>query len=262
MLSTTMSLFFLTKIRNRTPDVEANLPWLRSQSAPLVDVLICTFNENRLILEQTIVGAMSMNYSNARFWICDDGRREWLRQLCEEHGCGYITRKDNAHAKAGNINNALVYLCDLGKLPEFISILDADFVPKPDFLTRCIALMRDPSVGIVQTPQHFVNPDPIQANLALSGVWPDEQRYFFDVLMASKDAWGAAFCCGTSSVIRFNPLMQIGGFSNAPPTAGCLGTLGFGEILFPNQYSNKPLSLVGQPYSIQYDITHPRPRAL
>jgi cellulose synthase (UDP-forming) len=255
MLSTAMSLFFLTKIRNRTPDVEANMPWLQSQSAPLVDVLICTFNENRLILEQTIVGAMSMNYSNARVWICDDGRREWLRQLCEEHGCGYITRKDNAHAKAGNINNALVYLCDLGAPPEFISILDADFVPKSDFLTRCIALMRDPTVGIVQTPQHFVNPDPIQGNLALSGVWPDEQRYFFDVLMASKDAWGAAFCCGTSSVIRFIPLMQIGGFPTDSVTEDYLVTLRLREIVYQTIYLNEQLSLGLAPEGIKEYIT-------
>jgi len=255
MLSTTMSLFFLTKIRNRTPDVEANLPWLQRQPAPLVDVLICTYNENRLILEQTIVGAMSMNHSNARVWICDDGRREWLRQLCKEHGCGYITRKDNAHAKAGNINNALVYLCDLGTPPEFISILDADFVPKPDFLTRCLALMRDPSVGIVQTPQHFVNPDPIQGNLALSRVWPDEQRYFFDVLMASKDAWGAAFCCGTSSVIRVNPLMQIGGFPTDSVTEDYLVTLRLREIGYQTIYLNEQLSLGLAPEGLKEYIT-------
>jgi cellulose synthase (UDP-forming) len=255
MLSTAMTLFFLTRIRNRTKDVEANMPWLRSQPAPLIDVLICTFNENRFILEQTIVGAMSMDYSNARVWICDDGRREWLRQLCEEHGCGYIARRDNDHAKAGNINNALVYLCDLGTPPEFISILDADFVPKPDFLTRCIALMRNPSVGIVQTPQHFVNPDPIQGNLALSGVWPDEQRYFFDVLMASKDAWGAAFCCGTSSVIRFIPLMQIGGFPTDSVTEDYLVTLRLREIGYQTIYLNEQLSLGLAPEGIKEYIT-------
>jgi cellulose synthase (UDP-forming) len=255
MLSATMSLFFLTKIRNRTPDVEANLPWLRSQAAPLIDVLICTFNESQLILEQTIVGAMSMNYSNARVWICDDGRREWLRQLCQEHGCGYITRMDNAHAKAGNINNALVYLCDLATPPEFISILDADFVPKPDFLTRSVALMRDPSIGIVQTPQHFVNADPIQGNLALSRVWPDEQRYFFDVLMASKDAWGAAFCCGTSSVIRLNPLMQIGGFPTDSVTEDYLVTLRLREIGYQTIYLNEQLSLGLAPEGIKEYIT-------
>jgi cellulose synthase (UDP-forming) len=255
MISTTMSLFFLTRIRDRTPDVEANLPWLASRPAPHVDVLICTYNEDRLILEQTIVGAMSLAYPNFRVWVCDDGRREWLRQLCDEHGCGYITRNDNAHAKAGNINNALVYLHDSGTPPEFVSILDADFVPRPDFLTRAMALMRDPSVGIVQTPQHFVNMDPIQGNLALSGIWPDEQRYFFDVLMASKDAWGAAFCCGTSSVLRFDPLMRVGGFPTDSVTEDYLVTLRLREIGYQTIYLNEQLSLGLAPEGLKEYVT-------
>ena len=91
--------------------------------------------------------------------------------------------------------------------PTFVSILDADFVPTRGFLTRALSLFRDPKVALVQTPQHFINPDPIQINLRATNFWPDEQRMFFDCVMASKDAWGAAFCCGTSSIIRFEPLI-------------------------------------------------------
>jgi cellulose synthase/poly-beta-1,6-N-acetylglucosamine synthase-like glycosyltransferase len=111
----------------------------------------------------SLFGALALDYPNYRLWVCDDGRRAWLKDLCDQHGCGYITRSDNAHAKAGNINN---------------SILDADFVPKSTFLTRTMALMRESDVGIVQTPQHFFNADPIQTNLSMENVWPDEQRYF------------------------------------------------------------------------------------
>ena len=255
MLSTTISLFFLTRIRDRTTEVEANLPWLSTRSAPLIDVLICTYNEDHAILEPTIVGAMSLRYSNFRVWVCDDGRRDWLKQLCDEHGCGYITRDDNAHAKAGNINNALVYLHDLANPPEFISILDADFVPRPDFLTRAMALMRDELVAVVQTPQHFVNMDPIQSNLSLSGVWPDEQRYFFDVLMASKDAWGAAFCCGTSSLIRTAPLMRVGGFPTDSVTEDYLVTLRLRELGYQTVYLNEQLSLGLAPEGLKEYIT-------
>lgn len=255
MVSTSLSMFFLTRTRDRSGDVEANRAWLAAQAPPRVDVLICTYNEERSILEQTIVGAMSMNHPNYRVWVCDDGRRDWLRELCEQHGCGYITRSDNAHAKAGNINNALLRLYDLPKQPDFISILDADFVPKPDFLTRCLTLFRDPRVGIVQTPQHFVNPDPIQGNLSLSGIWPDEQRYFFDVLMASKDAWGAAFCCGTSSVIRFKPLIQIGGFPTDSVTEDYLVTLRLREIGYQTIYLNEQLSLGLAPEGLKEYIT-------
>ena len=228
MLGSTLALAFLTRTIDRTPQANANLPWLKSMpEQPLVDVLICTYNEEEGILERTIIGALGIDYPRYRLWVCDDGRRPWLKLLCEQHSCGYITRADNLHAKAGNINNALVHLAELPEQPNFVAILDADFVAKSQFLTRAVALMREPDVGVVQTPQHFFNPDPIQANLNLVSVWPDEQRFFFDVVMPSKDAWGGAFCCGTSSVLRFAPLVRIGGFPSIRsrrtilPRCGC-----------------------------------------
>jgi cellulose synthase (UDP-forming) len=244
MLGTTVALVFLTRTRDRTPEADRNIPWLKSlPRQPLVDVLICTYNEEEEILERTIIGALGIDYPNYRLWVCDDGRRGWLRELCVEIGCGYITRSDNAHAKAGNINNALQHLSKVPQPPEFVSILDADFVPKPQFLTRTLALTQEPDIGVVQTPQHFFNPDPIQANLAMTRVWPDEQRFFFDVVMASKDAWGGAFCCGTSSVLRFKPLMRIGGFPTDSVTEDFLVTLRLNEIGYRTVYLNEPLSL-------------------
>ena len=244
MLGASVALVFLTRTSNRTPEVEANIPWLKSlPQEPLVDVLVCTYNEEEAILERTIIGALGIDYPRYRLWVCDDGRRAWLKQLCARHGCGYITRDDNRHAKAGNINNALAYLATLDETPEFIAILDADFVAKSQFLTRTMALTRKPDVAVVQTPQHFFNADPIQTNLALSRVWPDEQRFFFDVVMASKDAWGGAFCCGTSSLLRFTPLMQIGGFPTDSVTEDYLVSLRLREIGFRTVYLNEPLSL-------------------
>lgn len=244
MIGGTLSLMFLTRTSDRTPDVQRNLRWLRSlPEAPKVDVLICTYNEDENIMERTIVGALAINYPNYRLWVCDDGRREWLKELCQRHGCGYITRPDNAHAKAGNINNALRFLATLPEKPEFISILDADFVPKAPFLTRTMALMCQQDVALVQTPQHFFNPDPIQTNLCMARVWPDEQRYFFDIVLAAKDAWGCAFCCGTSSLIRFAPLMEIGGFPTDSVTEDYLLTLRLKERGYRTVYLNEILSM-------------------
>ena len=252
----TLSLLFLSRTTNRSRDVERNLPWVRSlPRAPLVDVLICTYNEDETILERTIIGALALDYPNYRLWVCDDGRRAWLKDLCEQQGCGYITRPDNAHAKAGNINNALRYLSTLPEKPDYISILDADFVPKSTFLTRTMALMREPDVGVVQTPQHFFNPDPIQTNLSMANVWPDEQRYFFGVVMPSKDAWGCAFCCGTSSLIRFAPLMKIGGFPTDSVTEDYLLTLRLKEKGFRTVYLNEILSLGLAPEGLKEYIT-------
>ena len=244
LVGATISFFFLSRVRDRAAEVEANLGWLTSlPTPPLIDVLICTYNEEEAILEQTIVGALAMDYPNYRLWTLDDGRRPWLEALCARLSCGYITRADNAHAKAGNINNALRRVAALATPPDYVAILDADFVPTPNFLTRAMTLFREDDVGVVQTPQHFANPDPMQRNLSLARVWPDEQRYFFDVIMASKDAWGAAFCCGTSSIIRFAPVMRIGGFPTDSVTEDYLLTLRLKQIGYRTVYLNERLSL-------------------
>ena len=244
MMGATLTTLFLTRVRNRTSEADRNLPWLLGLNRlPKVDVLICTYNEDEEILEPTILGALGMSYQNFRVWVCDDGQRPWLRTLCEQHNVGYLTRPDNAHAKAGNINAALKVLASLDDKADFIAIFDADFVPMREFLTRTLSLMREPDVGVVQTPQHFFNPDPVQSNLAVSRVWPDEQRFFFDTVMASKDAWDVAFCCGTSSVIRFDALQKIGGFPTDSVTEDALLTLRLREKGIRTVYLNEVLSL-------------------
>ncbi|MFN3744332.1 MAG: glycosyltransferase [Hyphomicrobiaceae bacterium] len=252
----TISLTFLVRLTNRTPDADRNQSWLMAQAPPpLVDVFICTYNEEEAILERTIVGALALDYPRYRVWVLDDGRRPWLEALAARLGAHYLTRPDNAHAKAGNINNGLRHVATLPEPPDFISILDADFVPAPHFLRRALSLFREDDVGIVQTPQHFINPDPLQSNLSIARVWPDEQRYFFDVVMASKDAWGASFCCGTSSVIRFPVLQQIGGFPTESVTEDYLVTLKMKAAGYRTVYLNERLSLGLAPEGLKEYVT-------
>ena len=118
-----------------------------------------------------------------------------------------------------------------------------------------MTLFRDPTIGVVQTPQHFVNPDPIQINLGTAKLWPDEQRYFFEVVLPAKDAWSAAFCCGTSSIIRMKPLFQIGGFPTDSVTEDYLLTLRLKEIGFSTAYLNEPLTFGLAPEGLKEYIT-------
>lgn len=255
LLAALLLLVLLSRTRDRSQEVERNRAWFAAQPAPLVDVFICTYNEERAILERTMIGAKAMGYANFRVWVLDDGRRPWLRDLAEQLECRYLTREENEGAKAGNINAALAHVAALPDPPQFIAILDADFVPRAPFLSRALCLFRDDRVAVVQTPQHFINPDPIQANLSAAHVWPDGQRFFFDVVMPSRDAWGVAFCCGSSSVIRFAHLQAIGGVPTEAVTEDYLLTLRLREHGYDTVYLNEPLTIGLAPEGVKEYVT-------
>ena len=208
----------MSRIRHRSDEVDENIHWWWGQGEPRVAILIATYNEELDVLERTIVGAKSLRHLNKEVIVLDDSRRDWLRDYCAEQGVRYMRRPDNKGAKAGNINHALDRLAEDPVQPDFVAVLDADFVPHRGFLSRTLALFHNPKVGLVQTPQHFFNPDPIQHNLGLVRSYPDEQRFFFDYLQPSRDAWGIAICCGTSSICRWSALREIGGFSTESVT--------------------------------------------
>jgi len=184
---------------------EARLRSLPPEQLPSVDVYIPTYNEPMEVLEKTITGALCLDYPNFTVWVLDDGRRSWVKSFCEAKGVGYLTRPDNTHAKAGNINHALTKTS-----ADFVAIFDADFIPQRNFLVRTIGFFADPSIGIVQVPHAFYNYDPTQASLALRKALPDDQRFFFEAVMPSRDGWNAAFCCGSNSVTRRAALRSVG----------------------------------------------------
>ena len=174
-----------------------------------VDVFVTTYDEPLEIIRKTALGARAIRYPH-RTWILDDGRREEVRRMARELGVGYLTRADNAHAKAGNLNNAL------GRTEgDFILQLDADHVPLPHILDRLLGYMAaDDRLAFVQSPQNFYNSDSFDGHLdPESRRYFGEQTVFFSVILPGKDHWGAAFFCGSCAVIRRAALMELGGFS-------------------------------------------------
>jgi cellulose synthase (UDP-forming) len=193
---------------DRRAEADARETRLRAtprEELPSVDIYIPTYDEPLDVLEKTITGALCIDYPKYQIWVLDDGRRPWLKQLCEDKGVGYLTRCDNAHAKAGNINHALTKTG-----ADFVAIFDADFIPQRSFLMRTMGFFEDPAIGIVQVPHVFYNHDPLQTNLALRKSLPDDQRFFFEAIMPSRDAWNAAFCCGSNSITRRAALRAVG----------------------------------------------------
>ena len=183
---------------------------------PLVDIFIPTYNESLAIVKNTVFAALDMDYPADRFrvFILDDGRRADFRAFARQVGCGYLTRADNLHAKAGNLNAAMKKTNG-----DLIAIFDCDHVPTRAFLQMTVGwFQKDPKLALMQTPHHFYSPDPVQRNLGTVEDLPGEGDLFYGPVQGGNDLWNAAFFCGSCALIRREALMQTNGFAGETVT--------------------------------------------
>ncbi|MDF0734249.1 UDP-forming cellulose synthase catalytic subunit [Pseudomonas entomophila] len=178
---------------------------------PSVDVYIPTYNEPLEIIRRTTLAALAIDWPHEKLnvYVLDDGRREEFRDFCATAGVGYITRNDNKHAKAGNLNNALRQTSG-----DYIAIFDADHVPTRSFLQVCMGwFLKDPKLSLLQTPHFFFSPDPFEKNLETFRAVPNEGELFYGLIQDGNDLWNATFFCGSCAVIKRGPLEEVGGIA-------------------------------------------------
>lgn len=206
--ATTLQLVLLWRVRDRRSQAnQMAKAVLTGEYAPSVDILIPTYNEPAFILRRTVIGCQALDYPNKRVYLLDDTRRPEIQELAAELGCEYRTRPNNLHAKAGNLNHAL-----LESDGELIACFDADFVPTCNFLQRTVGFFQDTAIALVQTPQSFYNADPIARNLGLETILTPEEEVFYRQIQPMRDAAGSVVCAGTSFVVRRTALEASGGF--------------------------------------------------
>ena len=163
------------------------------------------------MVRYTALGALNMDWpaDKLHVYILDDGRREEFRQFAFEAGIGYMTRKDNEHAKAGNINAALTTMDS-----PYVAIFDCDHVPTRSFLQMTMGwFLRDQKLAMLQTPHHFYSPDPFERNLQQFRMIPNEGELFYGIVQDGNDFWNATFFCGSCAVLRREALDEIGGIA-------------------------------------------------
>ncbi|NEO83779.1 MAG: glycosyltransferase [Spirulina sp. SIO3F2] len=210
LCSNIVQLYLLLGVRHHNAEADRlQITVLDGQYQPTVDVLIPTYNEPPEVLRRTIIGCQAMDYPEAKkaIYLLDDKRRSEIQALAAELGCHYMRRPDNRHAKAGNLNHAL-----LTTNGELVVVFDADFVPTSNFLTRTVGFFQDSSIGLLQTYQSFYNHDPIARNLGLEKVLTQEVEIFSRHGQVLRDSAGTAICSGSSFVVRRQPLEALGGF--------------------------------------------------
>jgi len=192
--------------RRRSRQADQLQSWSAAHPAS-VAVWIPTYNEPERMVERAILTCRNLNHPRLRITVLDDGHRPAIAALAERHGVHYLSRDGNAHRKAGNLNHALTRCHE-----DFIAVFDCDFTPSPNFLQRTLGFFQDPRVALVQTPQHYFQPDFHSRNLGLDLVMPGDLDYFYHYLQPRRDQDNAVVCCGTSYVMRREALQSIGGY--------------------------------------------------
>lgn len=178
---------------------------------PTVDVYIPTYNESLQVVRDTVLAAQCLEYpkDKLKIYLLDDGKRKEFAAFATEADVGYITRTNNFHAKAGNLNHAMTLTNG-----ELIAIFDCDHICTKIFLQSTVGeFIKDSRLALMQTPHHFYSPDPIQRNLYLGRDIPPENDLFYGPIQRGNDNWNATFFCGSCAVIRRTALDEIGGFA-------------------------------------------------
>ena len=178
---------------------------------PTVDVYIPTYNESLQVVRDTVLAAQCLEYpkDKLKIYLLDDGKRKEFAAFATEADVGYITRTNNFHAKAGNLNHAMTLTKG-----ELIAIFDCDHICTKIFLQSTVGeFIKDKKLALMQTPHHFYSPDPIQRNLYLGRDIPPENDLFYGPIQRGNDNWNATFFCGSCAVIRRKALEEINGFA-------------------------------------------------
>lgn len=174
---------------------------------PHVDVWITCYKEDAKTIQRTILSCTFLEYPTDKLhiYLLDDGHRPELRRFCRrlsrsvKQSLQYISRSNNAHGKAGNLNNALEETKNTPS--KYILLLDNDMIVKEDAILNLIPYFLYPSEGIednnkvalVQGPQNYhtiVSTDPF-ASLSL---------LYYRLRLVSLNTWGASPCVGMSCV--------------------------------------------------------------
>ena len=180
-------------------------PELEPLEGVTIDVLVPTYNEDVDLLRGTLKACRELDMPHETY-VLDDGKREEVRALAKDLGVRYITRDNNLHAKAGNLNHALEQTDG-----EYVVIFDADHVPEPHFLRRTVGYFKEEKLAMVQTPHAFYNFDTFQGSFDSDKdkFW-EEGQLFYNVIQTGKNALNSVIFAGSAAMFRREALRDVG----------------------------------------------------
>jgi cellulose synthase (UDP-forming) len=175
---------------------------------PSVDVFLPSAGEDLAVLRNTYEHVARLSYpGEIQVLVLDDGARSEVTALAHSYGFTYHVRPNRGHMKkAGNLKYGFEQSDG-----DLIVIFDADFCPRPDFVSELAPYFDEyDDVAIVQSPQFFDSGKELSWLQRCAGT---VQESFYRWAQVSRDKLGAPICVGTCAVYRRAALMKSGGFA-------------------------------------------------
>ena len=182
---------------------------------PFVSVQVPTFNDP--IAARCIDHCMEFDYPKDKYeiLIVDDSTNPDTQALLmkyeQEHPgfIKYVHRTNREGFKPGALNEAMSQTKG-----EIITVFDADWIPRKDYLKRITRPFSDPKVAIVQSRQGFYNKD---TNL-ITRFAAYSLMVFHTILMPINNKLNTVFFCGTAGALRRKYFDEVGGWNKASIT--------------------------------------------
>jgi GT2 family glycosyltransferase len=183
----------------------ADAPVALGPAAPLVSVVVCTFNGQRT-LDETCIALRALEYPRVELLVVDDGSTDAGAEIVRGHGIRVISTENRGLSSARNTGAGAA-------AGDIVAYLDDDAAPDPHWLHHVVdAFERAPQLVAVGGPNIAVAGDGVVADaVAISPGNPSQ------VLLDDRVAEHIPGC---NCAFRRDALLAIGGFDARFQVAG------------------------------------------
>jgi cellulose synthase/poly-beta-1,6-N-acetylglucosamine synthase-like glycosyltransferase len=216
---------------------------------PMVSLHVPAYDEPPEVVEETLRSLAQLDYPNYEVLVIDNNTPQegtWrpLQKICHELGPRFrFLHLDRWPGyKSGALNFALTQTAPDA---EIISIVDADYRLKPNFLRETVPVFAHPQVAFLQAPQDFRD---YKGNSYLESIYYS-YKYFFEVSMPVRNEYNAIIFAGTMGLIRKLALQQIGGWDEWCITEDAEASLRILKLGYKSLYYKKSFGQGLMPYS-------------
>ncbi|OGI26161.1 MAG: hypothetical protein A3J76_01795 [Candidatus Moranbacteria bacterium RBG_13_45_13] len=221
----------------------------RMKTTPFISILVPAYNEPPTILIQTLEALSRLKYDHFEVLVVDNNTKDtavWKPVEAFVKTLDSNFRFFHVDPLSGFKAGALNYLLErMDSRSEYVAVIDADYLVKPDFLATALSYFSGEDIALVQFPQHYRNCTEKNQPIV------DEYRHFFGIYMNMANHFDCVPSTGTVSLYKLNVLRMIGGFRGEVLTEDADVGLRIYGLGYRGIYIDRPIGSGLIPYDLE-----------